>query len=264
MSWASRRRVTYLLGVSLFLLAVFGIPLAIWIYEPPTCTDGRQNQGETAPDRGGPCSLRDVRTLTPPATMWSRSFVVRIADVENTDVSGIYNSAAYVENPNDGVGVLYAPYRFKLYDERNVLVAEREGVTSILPGSITPIFEGQMATGHRVAAHTFFEFTEPLTWERLKNLTDDIEVGNRVLADTDNSPRVSTRVTNKSTYPIKNIIFVAVVFDAGGNAVAASQTALPRLGAGEATDIVFSWPRPFGVYVGRVDVIPVVAPERLE
>src|SRR3989338_3474016 len=48
MSWASKRRTAYGGGVFLFFTAIIGIPLAIWIYEPPACFDGKQNQGETA------------------------------------------------------------------------------------------------------------------------------------------------------------------------------------------------------------------------
>lgn len=265
MTWASRRRFLYLAGVILFFAVVFGIPLALWMYEPPTCFDGRQNQGETGIDAGGPCPTADVRTLTPPAIMWARSFAVRaVLPKSENGTGGMYNAVAYIENPNDGVGVLGARYRFKLYDENNVLVAERDGEMFIMPGSITPIFEGQLETGNRIAARTFFEFTGPLTWERLEDIARFIEVGNKALVDTDLLPRGSARVVNTSVHSLRDITLVAAAFDAAGNAIAASQTALPRLSAGEAADVVFSWPQPFGAYAARFDVIPVIAPEPMQ
>src|SRR3989344_828026 len=140
MSWASRRRTVYLLGIFLFFAVVLGIPTAIWLYEPPTCFDGTQNQGETALDKGGPCVLLDERTLSPSAILWSRAFSVR---------TGSYNALAYIENPNRDAGVRLVAYRFGLYDEKNVLVAERDGRTFVMPGGITPVFEGAIDTGNR-------------------------------------------------------------------------------------------------------------------
>ena len=265
MSWASRRRFSYLFGVTLFFTVVFGVPFVLWVYESPSCLDGKQNQGETDTDKGGPCPVADVRTLMSPAVMWARSFAVREAVLQSGNgESGVYNTVAYIENPNDDVGVLRAPYRLKLYDEQNVLVAEREGVAFIMPGSVTPVFEGQIETGNRIVAHTFFEFSEELKWERLQNIGRFVEVGNKVLENTGTSPRGSARVTNTSVYALRDVVFVAVVFDSVGNAVTASQTAMPRIEAGEAANIVFSWPRPFGGRAVRLDVVPVVAPETVQ
>src|SRR3989344_7429415 len=91
MSWASRRRTFYILGIVLFFMVTVGIPAAIFLYKPPTCFDGKQNQEETAVDKGGPCLLLDERTLVPHAVVWSRSFEVR---------DGTYSAVAYIENPN--------------------------------------------------------------------------------------------------------------------------------------------------------------------
>ncbi len=62
MSWASRRRTTYLTGVILFFVVIIGGPVAYLILSvAPTCTDGTQNGGETGIDIGGPCPLLDAR-----------------------------------------------------------------------------------------------------------------------------------------------------------------------------------------------------------
>src|SRR3989338_3644962 len=77
MSWASQRRTTYLIGVFIFLALIFGVPIYANYYKPASCSDGVQNQGETAPDKGGPCILLDERALAPASILWSRSFEVR-------------------------------------------------------------------------------------------------------------------------------------------------------------------------------------------
>lgn len=251
MSWASRRRTIYTLGVILFFLVVIGVPVVIWLYEAPTCFDGKMNQGETAIDKSGPCTLLDARTLQPHAVLWSRAFPVR---------GGLYSATAYVENPNRGAGVRAVGYRFGLYDARNVLVAERFGTAYIMPGGITPIFEGAIDTGNRTVARTYFEFTSPLVWEKMQNTASVITVLDKNVVDASATPRLTARIENTSVVVLPNPLFVAVVLDTAGNAFAASATTITRLAGGEKGEVVFTWPDPFPHVVGRIDVIPILPP----
>ncbi len=251
MSWASKRRWLYAGGVFLFFAIVVGIPMAVWIYEPPSCSDGKQNQEETGIDKGGPCPILDERFLGPSSILWSRSFPVR---------GGLYSAVAYIENPNEGAGVQKINYRFGLYDERNVLVAERKGTTFIMPSGITPVFEGAVGTGNRTVARTYFEFTSAPVWERLKNAASALVVSNKNVMTPESTPRLSARVKNISVAPVLNPLFVAVVFDPAGNAIAASGTTLPRLAPNEEREIIFTWPDPFTAIVGRIDVLSLLPP----
>lgn len=252
MSWASRRRTAYTLGTMIFFGLLFGVPLFYWyINIPETCTDGVQNGGETAVDKGGNCPLLDERTLSPHAILWTREFAVR---------DGTYNVIAYVENPNDGAGVFMVPYRFKLYDARNILVAEREGAGFIMPGTVTPIFEGAIDTGNRDVGRAYLEFTAPLVWERMYDATLPIEVESKSVTDANSAPRLSVTVRNTSVADLRNVQFVASVFDTAGNAFAGSSTLVPLLKEGERREIVFTWPDPFQYVPGRIDVLPSLKP----
>lgn len=251
MSWASRRRFLYLTGFALFFFATIGIPLLVWWYEPPNCTDGIQNQSETAIDLGGPCPLLDARALVPHVVQWARSFPVR---------DGLWSAAAYVENPNEGAAVKTIPYQFRLYDARNILIAERDSVASIMPGSVTPIFEGGIDTGNRVVARTHFEFLAPLIWQRARGRTEYIEITGKVLKDVDTMPRITAAVRNTSVVEMRDIFISATAFDTVGNAIAASQTMIPLLSAGEKQEVVFTWNYPFDRAAGRIDVLPLIAP----
>jgi len=235
----------------MFFALTFGIPLAVWLYEPSTCFDGKQNQGETAVDKGSPCSLLDERTLTPYAVLWSRSFQVR---------EGAHGAVVYIENPNNEAGVRRATYRFGLYDNRNILVATREGTTFIMPGGITPIFEGAIDTGNRTVARTYFEFTGPLVWERTTNAAEALTIRNKQMFNTNESPRFTATVKNESVAEIRNVSFVAVVFDTAGNAFAASETLLSHIAPDAKHEIVFTWPEPFRFAVGRLDIFPRLPP----
>lgn len=252
MYWATRRRVLYAIGVLTFFGVVFGGPVAYKYFTiPPTCFDGIKNEGETSVDRGGPCPLLDPKTLQPSTVLWTRSFKVR---------DGVYSVAAYVENPNDGAGVRAARYIFKLYDADNILVAEREGTTFVMPGGITPVFEGGIDTGHRAVAHALFEFTAPLVWEQVKSPARTIQISATLPSDTDTAPRIAALLRNASVAPLFDVSAVVIVFDTVGNAFAASSTHLQHMNADESRRIVFSWPDPFPEAIGRIDIIPLVAP----
>lgn len=251
MSWASRRRAVYIIGIILFLAFVFGPPIFRRFNQPPTCNDGIQNQGETAPDKGGPCPILDERTLAPSSILWARSFKVR---------DGFYSSVAYIENPNENAGIRQIRYHFGLYDSRNVFVAEREGVTFVTPGGITPVFEANINTGNRDVAHTYFEYASPPTWERLRNSAANINITNKIVSDTETMPRIEATAENISVAPVSRISFVAVAFDPAGNARATSKTQLAQLSPGGKQQITFTWPEPFGVQIGRTDIIPLLPP----
>lgn len=254
MSWASRRRGLYLAGIGLFLVVVVGIPLAISLYEPPSCNDGKQNQEETGVDIGGPCPILDERALIPASILWSRSFPSR---------DGTYSAVAYIENPNQEAGIRRVAYRFGLYDSRNVLVAERAGSTFVMPGGITPIFEGGISTGNRVVGRTYFEYTEQPVWQRMQNAARVLSITNTRIADVASAPRLAAFVENTSVQSVRDPSFVGVVFDTAGNAIGASATTLTRLEPGERRELVFTWFEPFSAPVGRVDVHPVLAPRNL-
>lgn len=253
MSWATRRRAAYGGGVFLFFAVVIGSPIAYWYFTiPATCVDGIQNQGETTPDRGGPCVLLDEETLVPAPVLWARSFQVR---------DGSFNSIAYIQNSNDTAGVRNIVYRFALYDSQNVLVAEREGSTFIMPGAITPVFESGIQTGNRMAVRTYFIYRDDPQWERMEDRSRLIVINDKDLTDTENTPKLTATARNTTVRDITSIRFIATIFDQTGNAFATSQTSIPKLKAGEKQEITFTWPDPFGVVVGRVDIIPLVEPE---
>jgi hypothetical protein len=206
-------------------------------------------------DKGGPCALLDERQLSPSAALWARAFRVR---------DGSYNAVAYIQNPNQNAGVRSVEYEFSLYDADNVLIAEVRGTTYIMPGGVTPVFEGAIDTGQRLVAHTYFDFTEPLKWERLENAAAPVAINDKRLEGATAEPRMSATASNLSVTPRGPIEFVAVVFDPAGNAFAASRTALTRLGDNESQPITFTWPDPFRISVGRIDIVPRIAPVGLE
>lgn len=232
---------------------VVGFPVAYKLLTvPPTCTDGIQNQQESAPDRGGSCPLVDTRSLSPASVLWARAFRVR---------DGSYTATSYIQNPNDAAGVAKASYIFRLYDAKNILVAERRGETFIMPGGITPVIEGAIDVGYRIVAHTFFQFTGPLVWAHYSDASKVVHINHDPTQDIDTVPRINGTAENTSVATLLDVNIIAVVFDTAGNAFASSATHIDRMASGEKTAIVFTWPSSFPASVGRIDIIPLLPPK---
>lgn len=249
--WAQRKKMYYSVGTALFLLVLFGVPAYLIFQEDPTCFDGVQNQGETAPDKGGPCLLVDESTLAPISVLWARTFQIR---------EGGYNVVAYVDNPNQSAGAVDVPYQFKLYDEKNVLITERFGKTPIVPGKVFPVFEGGIVTANRTPVRAFFTFLASPVWQRMDNSALGIVVRNEILKNESTSPRLEVEVQNTNVTERRNIVVIGTLFDNAGNAFASSRTYIEKLGAGERTQAVFTWPFAFPFVAARVDVVPLLFP----
>ncbi|NBV76602.1 hypothetical protein EBR66_00310 [bacterium] len=252
MSWAARRRFLYLLGLAIIVGALTLIPTYIHFKQPPTCFDGKQNQGETQVDKGGPCSVLDENALIPLAVQWARAFPTQ---------EGLYNAVAYIENANEGAGVRELRYEMKLYDSRNVLVAVRAGKTFIMPGSVNPIFEARIEAGNRVVTRAFLDVTPQPQWERAEDRARMMVIENVRPSSETTAPRIDATVHSVRAVSTTDVKVVAVAFDTAGNAFAGSRTALDIMQPDERKEVSFTWPQPWIFTVGRIDVLPVVEPE---
>jgi len=251
MSWAARRRAYYLGGTFGVFALLFLLVLFFALRTTPTCFDGRHNGDERGVDCGGTCRKVCEADALAPQVLWSRSF--RVAP-------GVYNAVAYVENPNFSAGVKSVPYRFTLYDSSNVTIAEREGRTYLLPGGITPIFEGTIATGERSPARTLFELGDIAEWVVTRDrATSPLSVADRRISRIDTMPRIDANIENSSVVDIFDIEVVSVIYDANDNAIGASRTVVPLLPRQSSEPVVFTWPEPFAVAIERclapVDVV---------
>jgi len=252
-SWARNRQILYGGGVLLFFFVIIAPIVFVSMYEPASCFDGKLNQEETDIDRGGPCQLLDERLLQPHAVLWSRAFPVR---------DGFYNAVTYIENPNQGAGVYDAAYQFKLYDEKNILIAERFGRVPVFSGKVFPIFESRIDTGNRVPVRTFFSFVSDFTWERMDDPTIGISIQNERISALDTAPRIDAVMHNNTVLAQDDIVVIATLFDSVGNAIASSRTLVERITPNEEVAIAFTWPRPFTSEVARVDIVPLALPKR--
>lgn len=246
-SWASSRKLAYTLGVIMFFIIIAIGVYFLQYYRPPTCTDGKQNQNEEGVDCGGVCAVACTASIADPIVLWSRAFPVS---------HGIYNAVAYIENPNANLGVTMVTYRFKLYDDANVLVAERVGKAFIAPNERFAIFEPHLNVGERIPKRAFFEFIKFSDWTKLGKDMPKILVRGEKFSNTDTAPRVDATLQNGTIVDIPDINVVAIVYDKNDNAMAVSATKVDKLKADSSYDLAFTWDVPFPSLPSQVEVIP--------
>lgn len=245
-SWSTRRQFFYIGGALLIFLLALALPTFLVTYKAPSCTDSLQNQGELGVDCGGPCSILCKANALDLIIHWQRAFKVK---------DGIYNALAYIENPNLDSGIDRIAYIFKLYDEGGLLIYERRGQTFVPPKKVFGIFESNIATGNRVPARTFFEFSSAPVWQTNFAPEPPLVFSKKLLSGADSLPRLTASLENRANGNVYNIEVVAIVYDDFDNAMASSRTIIDSVGKGESAPIVFTWPESFASSATRVELI---------
>lgn len=232
--WAFWRRLQYITGFLVILIATgTTIYYTLW-HKDPTCFDGVQNGEETGIDCGGACTRICAPDILMPQPLWAQSFKI---------VDGQYNAVAYIENRNRSVGTQELGYTFKIYDDTG-LITERSGVTVLPPDGVYPVFEGRITTGTRVPTRTTVEFTNEIVWLPASIGREQFVLEERDLAGADSKPRLIAQMRNTALTETKNVEIIATIFDAHGNPLTASRTEVDYFGGRTTENIVFTWPEP--------------------
>lgn len=241
MRWALKRQFLYALVVLLILAVVGAASWFAFFYRAPGCFDNQQNGDETGVDCGGSCT----RICEAPhvSALWARSVEV---------APGVYHAVALVQNPESGAGTASLPYHFSIYDASNILIAERYGTMYLTPGEITPLFEADITTGSRIPAHTFVAFGNAV-WQKMSRAVPPIAVVSHAL-DSD-TLRLTAHLQNTTALSVPPSLATALLYDADGNLVTASQTLVDTLPPRGEKDVVFTWQEPFAKPVVRVDIV---------
>jgi hypothetical protein len=236
-AWSTRRQALYYIVGFLALAILLVAAWRVFFVHTPTCEDQIQNGNETGIDCGGSCALICSGVAKAPTVLWARSF-------ETSPQT--YSSVAYIQNNNVslGAGAKKVRYSFQILDEKNILIAEREGVIDLPPAQTVPIVEQGITVGTRAPARTFFSFAdEPIVWKKVP--ADALQK----LRITHTSPyennRISATIMNDSLEDAKKVTIVAVLFDAQGVARAASKSTLASLARKSSETVVFTWPGEF-------------------
>jgi hypothetical protein len=250
LSWAGRRQFMIIggfLGIVLVVVGIFAYP---HFTEKPTCSDGKQNGTEQGVDCGGGCSKLCPFQTTGVVVKWARAFSV-------TDT--VASAVAYIENPNIHAAARNVPYEFKIYDENQQFITQRDGVAYIAPNGSSAIFEGGIKVGNRKPAFARFQFTGDPLWVTIDSRAEDIRIvpSDQLVTDADTKPKFTGAITNTSPlYTVSKINVIGILYDANDNAIGASQTYVESIGPKEKQSVYFTWPNAFTGTPVRNEIIP--------
>lgn len=226
------------IGGAVFLLGF------VFFSRAPSCSDGALNGDERGVDCGGSCERLCPFDVQDPVVVWARSFLA---------ARGIYTATAYVENPNPGARSAVVPYLFKLFDENNILVAEREGSIALPPERFIPVVEPNVSVGNRIPTRTFFEFTGPVEWFEAPRAL--LRVTDEVLSD--EGTRLTALLHNDTGEDVERVTVAAVLFDSEGVARASARSLVGKIKRGEQEPLVFTWTLP-PPPIARITIIPLM------
>ena len=246
-SWAVQRQIGYLIIFGAVLIVGFLWYYAQNVYQAPSCSDLIKNQSEVGVDCGGPCFVLCDSQVNNFVILWSRSL---------QSVSGSYDAVALVENSNSRGGVEDLAYSFKLYDQDNVLIAERTGRTYSNANETFLIFERRVFSGDRVPTRTFLTLERVTPWTMESVDKPDLSVVDRHFELVDKTPKLKAVLVNKSFFDVEDIIITALLFDENDNAVASSKTEVSFLPRDEQKDISFIFPQKVDKTPARIEVLP--------
>ncbi len=248
-SWSTRRKSFYTSILLLVIVVVVGIPAFLKFYNPATCSDGKMNGAETGVDCGGDCPRICSADYLSPLISWSR--YQKIGE-------GIFNLAAYIENPNLEGGVRSVPYIFKVYDARGILIVERKGSTSIPAHKNVLVFESGVRTDERIPARVTFEFAQSPQWQKQITNYENLAIIDKEILNATTSPRLRAVFQNRGVAPFTSIDIGAALYDQNDNIIAFSKSHIDELTQNERSEVVFTWPLPLTADVARIEILPIL------
>lgn len=218
------------------------------IYQPPACTDGKENGGERGVDCGGSCIKICPIDAPLPTIFWTRIL---------PSGTGVVDLAAFVENPQPYAGNAGVVYAFRVYDTTNRLIVERKGKTFVNPREQFAIVVPNVPIGTSTPRRIFLDF-EPDGWERVTLPTDfrsRFSYEDQILTDLSTAPRLRATVKNESTVSARNIEVVALLYDAKETLVGSGITYIDQMARNAEVPVVFVWKKPFDAVPVKIEII---------
>lgn len=249
MTWAQRRKLTYLMSIIL----VIAVGLSLIVHKAtqvaPTCSDGKKNQGEVGIDCGGPCNYYCVNELGEPKVRWTKTFMIR---------PGVAHAVAYIEYSYPNAAARVIRYNFKIYDDHNNLISEKNGSTFLGPMGRTAIIEPLIDTGNMIPFRTIFTILPPLPWEKIPSTYSQVVIKSdkTLLEPLEDSTRLTATLENTSRISFWGMEVDAILYDKDDNALTVSKAYLPSLDGLSSKNVVFTWPFTMPSPVARIEIIP--------
>lgn len=248
MTWAERRKLTYVLLIIIIVGGTVFLAIRNAVNVEPTCYDKKRNGDEVGVDCGGSCAFYCPSELPPPKVLWTRVFKV---------TPSVAHAVAYIEHSSPSAAARFVQYQFKVYDDKNTLLAERTGSTFIGPMGKTAIVETLIPVGNVEPSLTRFSFVSDVPWEKIPQTFSSIVIktDRNYLERYSGGTRLTATLENTSRYEFSKVDVVAMLYDRNGNVITSSKVLVPELEAESSKTIYFTWPFKIDHAV-RTEIIP--------
>lgn len=245
----------YLVLWILFFGAIYGL-----FFRPvASCFDGKQDQGETGVDCGGPCATACTMGVQPPAVLGvnvfatsptTETFLAQIANT-NANLAAQYFEFSFELVNASGTVLQSFPGASFLYNNEVkyvALVNQPVGsTTAASDASATWILAIPTSTTEWVASSSFGP-APLLTVENVATVVSSSTAG------ATGSVLATGEVANSDTITFTNIFVIAVFKDANGNPIAASQTEIDSVAPDQTEPFSVSYPAIAGINTAATEV----------
>lgn len=205
----------------------------------PTCTDGKQNQGEKGIDCGGPCNACIVIPDLTSLEIKEKAFVY--------SSQGKYDVVAKVSNPNNGYGSSKFYYEFKLLDESGNVLVEKKGEDFILPAETKYLIETSLETKAEPKQVDFKILNGQ--WDEFAGYEEpELNIYNKRYKLISNGVGFSEAfglLRNESPFDFNLINVNVILRDGSSNIIALNKTAMNTVNSKEERDFRLIWPNSF-------------------
>lgn len=245
-AWGRKRQAIILAYIALAAFIAVAFVYFFVLYSPPSCFDGEQNGLEEGVDCGGNCARVCAFSATDPNILWARSFEVG---------PGVYNMAAYVENPNFDIATTLN-YTLRGFNEKNIIVAEVSDAIELAPREKRVVFHQSVETKNRDIERTFIAFDDNYEWYKDESIEQVVEMSGYRIDKLETNPSLEIDVRNTGVAPLEDLEIVVVLYNQDENVEHISRTFLERMEATSDRSIFFSWRKPFDNFITRVEIFP--------
>jgi len=219
------------------LFSLIGFLLHYFFAPGASCSDKKQNQGETGIDCGGPCAVCQVVAQTQDLVISEKAFAIGGNDS--------YDVVARVENPNSTTGGSTFSFEFTLKDDAGNVIGKRDGTSFILPAEKKYVASLGMTTdGNKIPASVDVAITT-VKWEELPGI--DKPALNIYSKRFDPLPtgvggQAYGLLRNESTYDLNKVFVVVVLRDQDNKIIGINFTEKNTVRSKEERDFLLTWP----------------------
>ncbi|MFA6432789.1 MAG: hypothetical protein WCV82_03200 [Candidatus Paceibacterota bacterium] len=240
--------MSYASSIVAVVVIAIGLLIFFFFYEAPTCSDGVKNGSELGVDCGGACVKLCQDAFLPPTISWTRMREI---------APHLYNIAAYVVNPNAGVGAARVPYRIGLFDATGKPLADIHDTMIIPPGRNTMVFAGSVSSGTTTPLRAFFEFTGVPSWSLKSDPAGVLAIDNKEYNEGPMGSSLLVTVSNNGARPVRNVEVNAILKDKDGTVIDFSKTVIDEVSGLGTAVAPFTWPWSHDGTAVTIEVLPV-------